>query len=150
MPPRRHDTTTPDQPAKEVPQVKFFDPEGKKYGFPTYPFKLAPEGLATKGQLRKQGLRPGGQPVVAQMMWRPAKKHRRKGMAVAVAYLYRIDLALPVRPMTPGRWRAHEAMMRPRRTCPICRTDVGYVIRTSVGMCEPCEKTHDPLAALAA
>lgn len=119
--------------------MKFYDPEGKKFGFPTYPFRLAPEGLATKGQLRKKGLRPGGQPVVAQLMWRPALKHRRLGQTVAIAYLYRVDLAKPIRPMTPGRWRAHAAMMRARRICPECRQDVGYVIRTSVGMCETCE-----------
>ncbi|MFF4709738.1 RRQRL motif-containing zinc-binding protein [Streptomyces sp. NPDC001297] len=129
--------------------MKFYDPNGDQYGLPTYPFRLAPAGLATRRQLRRQGLRPGGQPVAAQLMWRVAKKHRRDGETVRVAYLYRLDLAVPVRPMTPARWRAHEAMMRRRRTCPVCRTDVGYVIRTSVGMCEPCDLSPAP-AALAA
>lgn len=132
--------------------MKFYDPQGERYGFPTYPFRMAPEGLATRRQLRKKGLRPGGQAVVAQLMWRAAKHRRRRGQAVKVAYLYRIDLALPVRPMTPGRWRAHEAMMRARRICPECSRDVGYVIRTSVGTCEPCEQSpaHPAAPVLAA
>lgn len=115
--------------------VRFWDPDGAKYGVPTFPLHMAPEGLATRRQLRARGLRPGGQEIAAQLMWR----HPR---GIAAAYLYRIDLAKPVRPMTPARWRAHEAMMRPRRTCPACRRDVGYVIRTSIGTCEPCDPTR--------
>ena len=115
--------------------VRFWDPDGAKYGIPTFPLHMAPEGLATRMQLRALGLRPGGQEIAAQLMWR----HPR---GIAAAYLYRIDLAKPVRPMTPARWRAHEAMMRPRRTCPACRRDVGYVIRTSIGTCEPCDPTR--------
>ncbi|WP_376733770.1 RRQRL motif-containing zinc-binding protein [Streptomyces broussonetiae] len=115
--------------------MRFWDPDGTRYGIPTYPLHMAPEGLATRRQLRARGLRPGGQQVAAQLMWR-----YRRGLAVA--YLYRVDRALPVRPMTPGRWRAHEAMMRPRRTCPECHRDVGYVIRTSIGTCEPCDPTR--------
>ncbi|MFE0733293.1 hypothetical protein ACFW2X_34730, partial [Streptomyces antibioticus] len=49
--------------------MKFFDPEGHEFGIPTFPRKLAPEGLATRRQLRARGLRPGGQPVVAQILW---------------------------------------------------------------------------------
>jgi hypothetical protein len=40
-----------------------FDPEGERFGIPTYPWRYAPEGLATRRQLRSQGLRPGGQDV---------------------------------------------------------------------------------------
>ncbi|MFG2119558.1 RRQRL motif-containing zinc-binding protein [Streptomyces sp. NPDC048710] len=115
--------------------VRFWDPDGTTYGIPTYPLHTAPDGLGTRRQLRACGLRPGGQQVAAQLMWRHAR-------GIAVAYLYRLDLAKPVRPMTPGRWRAHEAMMRPRRICPACRRDVGYVIRTSLGTCERCDPTR--------
>ncbi|MFF1404675.1 RRQRL motif-containing zinc-binding protein [Streptomyces sp. NPDC058294] len=115
--------------------VRFWDPDGTTYGIPTYPLRLAPQGLATRRQLRARGLRPGGQEVAAQLLWR----HRR---GLGCAYLYRIERAKPVRPMTPGRWRAHEAMMRPRRTCSVCRRDVGYVLRTSLGTCEPCDRTR--------
>ncbi|MGQ4405820.1 RRQRL motif-containing zinc-binding protein [Streptomyces hayashii] len=112
-----------------------FDPTGERFGVPTYPWRCAPDDLATRRQLRRRGLRPGGQDIAGQIL-RP--RRRREPLT---AYLYRIDLAKPVRPMTAGRWRAHEAMMRPRRTCPVCRRDVGYVIRTSIGTCEPCDPT---------
>ncbi|MFI0230797.1 RRQRL motif-containing zinc-binding protein [Streptomyces sp. NPDC017086] len=99
---------------------------------PVYRWRLAPDGYATRRQLRARGLRPGGQDVAAQL----ERPRRRRGPLVA--YLYRVDLAKPVRPMTASRWRAHEAMMRSRRTCPVCQRDVGYVIRVSVGTCESC------------
>ncbi|PAZ17522.1 hypothetical protein CLM62_02035 [Streptomyces sp. SA15] len=99
---------------------------------PVFRWRLAPDGYATRRQLRARDLRPGGQDVAAQL----ERPRRRRGPLVA--YLYRIDLAKPVRPMTPGMWRAHEAMMRARRTCPECRTDAGYVIPPSLGMCVTC------------
>jgi hypothetical protein len=125
-----------------VIRVQYYDPEGKRYGVPTYPFRLAPAGLATRRQLRALGLRPGGQDVAAQIMWRTRRRGER------VAYLYRIDLAAPVRPMTPGRWQAHRAMMRARRTCPACQVTQPYVIPTSLGCCPGCADA--PAAALAA
>ncbi|MFF1285241.1 RRQRL motif-containing zinc-binding protein [Streptomyces sp. NPDC058299] len=109
-----------------------FDPDGERFGIPTYPWRCAPEGLATRRQLRRQGLRPGGQDVAAQLL-RP--RRRREPLT---AYLYRIDRALPVRPMTPGRWRAQAAMMRARRRCPECGQDAGYVVPASLGMCVTC------------
>lgn len=63
---------------------------------PVYAWRLAPDGLATRRQLRALGLRPGGQEVAAQIE-RP--RRRREPL---VAYLYRIDHARPVRPMTAG------------------------------------------------
>ncbi|MGY4907112.1 RRQRL motif-containing zinc-binding protein [Streptomyces sp. 900116325] len=101
---------------------------------PTYRWRLAPDGYATRRQLRALGLRPGGQGVAAQLE-RP--RRRREPL---VAYLYRIDRAKPVRPMTPGRAAALAKAMRARRTCPNCRRDAGYCIPRSLGMCVPC---HD-------
>ncbi|WP_145908114.1 RRQRL motif-containing zinc-binding protein [Kitasatospora viridis] len=101
---------------------------------PTYPWRMAPEHLLTRRQLRARGLQPGGQDVVAQIRWRS----RKAGTGVREAYLYRLDRAVPVRPMTPGRWRAHQAMMRARRTCPSCRTECPYVIPTRYGECLTC------------
>ncbi|ARZ68738.1 hypothetical protein SMD11_3094 [Streptomyces albireticuli] len=49
--------------------VRFYDPTGARHGIPTYPWSLAPDGLATRRQLRDQGLRPGGQEIAAQVMW---------------------------------------------------------------------------------
>ncbi|MFH8716676.1 RRQRL motif-containing zinc-binding protein [Streptomyces zaomyceticus] len=99
---------------------------------PVYPWRLAPEGLATFRQLCAMGLRPAGQPVVAQLE-RPRRKH-----GPLIAFLYRIDLARPVRPMTPARWAALAKANAARRLCPVCGRDVGYRIPTSLGMCVPC------------
>ncbi|MEW1725245.1 RRQRL motif-containing zinc-binding protein [Streptomyces sp. NPDC093109] len=79
-------------------------------------------------------LRPGGQEVAAQILWRS----RRDRTGIRAAYLYRIDRALPVRPMTPARRAALAKAMTARRTCPECGRDAGYVIPTSLGMCVPC------------
>jgi hypothetical protein len=99
---------------------------------PVYRWRLAPDGLATRRQLRARGLRPGGQDVVATIE-RP--RRRREPL---VAYLYRIDAAKPVRTMTPGRRAALAAAMRARRTCPTCGHDAGYCIPTSLGECVTC------------
>ncbi|MEY9940726.1 RRQRL motif-containing zinc-binding protein [Streptacidiphilus sp. MAP5-3] len=122
--------------------MRFYDPTGVRFGIPTFPFRLAPEGYATRRQLRARALRPGGQPVAAQLLWRSRKT--RGG--VRCAYLYRVDLARPVRPMTEAKRAALAAAMRARRTCPACRRDVGYVIPRSLGTCVTCHDT----AALAA
>ncbi|MEU5040869.1 RRQRL motif-containing zinc-binding protein [Streptomyces griseorubiginosus] len=113
---------------------KCFDPTGARYGIPTYPWRYAPDGLATRRQLRAKGLRPGGQPVCAQLMLR----HRGRRSGAMVAYLYRIDLALPVRPMTSRKWGALALAMLARRTCPSCRLDVGYCISRTHGVCGLC------------
>ncbi|MFG3123680.1 RRQRL motif-containing zinc-binding protein [Streptomyces sp. NPDC048201] len=99
---------------------------------PVYRWRLAPDGYATRRQLRAAGLRPGGQDVAAQL----ERPRRRRGPLVA--YLYRIDLAKPVRPMTPGRRAALAKANRARRICPRCLTDAGYVIPASLGTCVPC------------
>ncbi|MFE3825241.1 RRQRL motif-containing zinc-binding protein [Streptomyces sp. NPDC059092] len=101
---------------------------------PVYRWRLAPDGYATRRQLRALGLRPGGQNVAAELQ----RPRRRRGPLVA--YLYRVDRALPVRPMTPARRAALAKAMTARRTCPNCRTDAGYCIPRSLGMCVPC---HD-------
>ncbi|MET7612224.1 RRQRL motif-containing zinc-binding protein [Streptomyces seoulensis] len=99
---------------------------------PVYRWRLAPDGYATRRQLRAAGLRPGGQDVAAQL----ERPRSRRGPLVA--YLYRVDLARPVRPMTPGRRAALAKANRARRVCPQCGTDAGYVIPSSLGTCVPC------------
>ncbi|SED30379.1 hypothetical protein SAMN05216532_4130 [Streptomyces sp. 2231.1] len=99
---------------------------------PVFRWRLAPDGYATRRQLRARGLRPGGQPVAAQL----ERPRRRRGPLVA--YLYRVDLAKPVRPMTPARWAALAKANAARRICPTCQRDAGYVISASLGMCAPC------------
>ncbi|MBZ4322481.1 RRQRL motif-containing zinc-binding protein [Streptomyces huiliensis] len=108
---------------------------------PTYPWRLAPDGLATRRQLRAAGLWPGGQPVVAQL---ERRRYRRPPL---VAYLYRVDAARPVRPMTPARWAALAKAMAARRTCPACHRDAGYVIPASLGTCVTCAYPEEQRAA---
>ncbi|MEV5356962.1 RRQRL motif-containing zinc-binding protein [Streptomyces sp. NPDC052693] len=108
---------------------------------PVYRWRLAPDGLATRRQLRALGLRPGGQEVAAQI----ERPRRRRGPLVA--YLYRIDAAKPVRAMTPARWAALAKANTARRICPECRRDAGYVIPSSLGMCTPCAFPDEQRAA---
>jgi hypothetical protein len=122
---------------------KCYDPTGALHGIPTFPWKFAPDGYATRRQLRARGLRPGGQAVAAQIM----RRSRRRKAGVAVAYLYRIELAKPVRPMTSGKRAALAKAMTARRTCPACLVDVGYCIPTSLGMCPGCAFSDEQRAA---
>lgn len=108
---------------------------------PVYRWRLAPDGLATRRQLRALGLRPGGQDVAAQV----ERARRRRGPMVA--YLYRIDAAKPVRPMTPAKWAALAKANAARRICPECRRDAGYVIPPSLGTCTPCAYPDEQRAA---
>jgi hypothetical protein len=120
-----------------------YDPTGATWGIPTYPWRLAPDGMATRRQLRAKGLRPGGQPVAAQVM----RRSRRRKSGCSVAFLYRIDLAKPVQPMTPAKRAALAAAMLARRTCPACQSDAGYVIPTSLGTCVTCAYPEEQRAA---
>ncbi|MGW0074363.1 RRQRL motif-containing zinc-binding protein [Streptomyces cellulosae] len=108
---------------------------------PVYRWRLAPDGLATRRQLRALGLRPGGQDVAAQL----ERPRRRRGPLVA--YLYSIEQAKPVRPMTPARWAALERANAARRTCPECGRDAGYVIPASLSMCTTCAYPEEQRAA---
>ena len=109
--------------------VQFYDPDGRRYGIPTYPYHWAPKGLLTIRQLRARGLRPGGQPVIAQILW-------RRGLRVA--YLYRTDLALPRRQATPAQLAAIGKALAARRTCPACGTEKDYCLPRSTGVCNNC------------
>jgi hypothetical protein len=109
--------------------VQFYDPDGRRYGIPTYPFHWAPRHLYTIRQLRAKGLRPGGQAPIAQILW-------RRGLRVA--YLYRADLALPKRRATPAQLAAIAKALRARRTCPACGTEKPYCIPRSLGECSDC------------
>ncbi|MFI2639822.1 RRQRL motif-containing zinc-binding protein [Streptomyces sp. NPDC018610] len=99
---------------------------------PVYRWRLAPDGYATRRQLRARGLRPGGQEVAAQL------ERPRRRRPPLVAHPYRVDLAKPVRPMTAAKWAALARANAARRTCPECRRDAGYVIPASLCMCVPC------------
>lgn len=113
--------------------VEFYDPDGARYGMPTYPWRAAPEGWLTRRQLRAEDLRPGGQLPAGQIIWRHRGKRRR-------ADLFLRSLALPVRPMTPAMWGRHAAMMAARQWCPRCERMKPYCIPTSVGWCNDCDR----------
>ncbi|WP_043494486.1 RRQRL motif-containing zinc-binding protein [Streptomyces viridosporus] len=105
---------------------------------PVFRWRLAPDGYATRRQLRARGLRPGGQEVAAQL----ERPRRRRGPLVA--YLYRVDLAKPVRPMTEAKRAALASANAARRLCPACRRDAGYVIPAALGTCVPCAYPDPP------
>ncbi|MFI0470931.1 RRQRL motif-containing zinc-binding protein [Saccharopolyspora sp. 5N102] len=108
-------------------------------GLPTFPFGFAPSGLATRRQLRAAGLCPGGQDVVAQIVWRRGK---------AWAGLYDESLARPKRTPTPAQHRAWQAAMTARRRCLRCGLDAGYYLPRTTRTCWNC--TNNEAAARAA
>ncbi|MGH3712843.1 MAG: RRQRL motif-containing zinc-binding protein [Micromonosporaceae bacterium] len=116
----------------------FYDPDGDHHGTPTYPWRSAPEGLATVRQLRHMGLRPGGQDVAAQILWRRGKR---------VAYLYRIDLAKPKREATPAQLVAINLALAARMRCPTCGQHKPYYIPRRYGECLDCAGVYGNEAA---
>ncbi|WP_113705290.1 RRQRL motif-containing zinc-binding protein [Nonomuraea lactucae] len=116
--------------------ARFWDPTGKSHGgLPTYPWKMAPPHLLTLRQLTAEGLRPGGQGVQAQVLWRS----RRYGApGVRAAYLYDVRFALPKRHPSPRQRAALAKANQARRTCPVCTRDVGYVLPRHLGTCLDC------------
>jgi hypothetical protein len=111
--------------------VEFYDPDGDRHGLPTYPYRWAPTKLATRRQLRAAGLRPGGQPIAGQILWRHRKQRR-------VAYLYDIAKAKAKRTATPAQQAAIAKALRARRTCPTCRQVKPYYIPRRTGECLDC------------
>ncbi|GAA2858367.1 hypothetical protein Acy02nite_22200 [Actinoplanes cyaneus] len=113
-------------------RVEFYDPTGCRYGFPTFPYRYAPKSLATRRQLRADGLRPNGYDPVAQILWRHRKEIRK-------AYLYRRDLAASKRVASPAQLAVIERMLIARRTCGTCGITRDYYIPTRTGACLICE-----------
>jgi hypothetical protein len=113
-----------------MPAAHHYDPTGARHdGTPTYPFKFAPDGLATRRQLRRLGLCPGRQPIAAQILWRKGKR---------TAYLYRIDLARPKQDPTAWQLAAIQLAHIARRTCPTCHVEKPYYIPRRTGQCVDC------------
>ncbi|MFB7294160.1 RRQRL motif-containing zinc-binding protein [Actinacidiphila glaucinigra] len=109
-------------------------------GFLTYEWGSAPAGvLATRRQLRALRLRPGGREPVAQLRCRRCLGLTR--VCTRMAWLYRVDLALPVRPMTPAKAAALDRAMAARQTCPLCHRRFTFVLPLkTLGSCLEC---HD-------
>ena len=112
-------------------RAAYWDPDGSRYGLPTFWWRGAPPGYATRRQLTAAGLRPGGQPIAAQVLWRGVGGTR-------AAFLYRLDLAKPKRVATPAQRAAIGKALTARRTCRICGTVRPYYIPRSLGECLTC------------
>jgi hypothetical protein len=113
-------------------RAEFYDPTGSRHGLPTFPYHWAPDGLVTRRQLRAARLRPNGQPVFAQILWR----HRKQ---VRCAYLYRLDLAKPKRAASPAQLAAVGKALLARRICRHCGITRPYYIPRRTGACLICE-----------
>jgi hypothetical protein len=117
--------------------VAFLDPSGVRYGLPTFPYRMAPDHLATRVQLRAMGLRPTGGPA-AQLMWRSRRAAAPGG--VRTALLYALADTVARTPASPARLAQLARARAARRVCPTCGADAGYVIPRSLGECLDC---HD-------
>lgn len=111
--------------------IEFYDPHGTRFGLPTYPYRNAPTEYATRRQLRAANLRPGGQNIAAQILWRHKGKQR-------VAYLFEITGAKAKRTATPAQRAAIDKALLARRTCPTCTQVKGYYIPRRYGECLDC------------
>jgi hypothetical protein len=129
--------TTTTEPTTTGIAVEFYDPTGSRFGLPTYPYLGAPAGYATVRQLRAAGLRPGGQPVVAQILWRHATGRRS-------AYLYDQTRALPKRTATSAQRAAIAKALLARRTCRSCGRIRDYYIPRRYGECLDCAPAATP------
>ena len=105
--------------------------------FPEYDWTTAPKGLlATRRQLRAVRLRPGGHDPVALLRCRKCTGLTR--VCTRPAWLYSIDLALPVRPMTLAKELALDKAMAARQTCKPCGRRFFTCLSTKRGMCLEC------------
>jgi hypothetical protein len=89
-------------------------------------------------------LRPGGQLIAAQVLWRRGRR------PPGAAYLYRVDAAKPKRTPSPAQLAALAKALAARRRCPECGTDAGYVLSGRLGACNPCAERSRWLASEAA
>ncbi|MGW5353412.1 RRQRL motif-containing zinc-binding protein [Streptomyces sp. NPDC004031] len=106
--------------------------------FPEYDWNTAPKhALATRRQLRARGLRPGGHDPVALLRCKKCTGLTRD--CTRRAWLYRIDLALPIRPMTLAKEIALDRAMEARQRCPLCRRRYFHCIPLkTLGSCLEC------------
>ncbi|WP_329583616.1 RRQRL motif-containing zinc-binding protein [Streptomyces sp. NBC_01361] len=124
--------------------LRYLDPEGERFGIPTWPWRMGPpqEEWATMRQLEARGLRPGGQPVAGQLGWKTRTGDK-------FAYLYRVELALKKRPMTEAKWASIHKATQARKVCPTCKTMRDYEIPKRYGVCNDCPGGANEAAAAA-
>lgn len=120
----------------ELPDGREVLAEGIEDGLPTFRWRSAPAGLATRRQLRACGLRPGRQDPAAQIKWRRGRRW---------AALYRVELAVPCRVPTEAQRRALALALAARRQCAGCGRDVGYVVPRRTLRCVECDAAPVPI-----
>lgn len=100
-------------------------------GIPIYPwFDQAPQNLKTRKQLAEAGLRPGG-PARARVVWRRGGRW---------ADLFDEAEAKPKRPPTQAQLAALAKADEKRRTCPVCKAVLPWVVTGyNVEHCPTCE-----------
>lgn len=82
----------------------------------------------TRRQLTAAGLRPGGHPIVAQVV---------RGRYLR-AYLYDQSLAKKKRDASPDQLEATRKATAARRVCGTCGLDKGYIPSKRLGECNDC------------
>ncbi|GAB2580308.1 RRQRL motif-containing zinc-binding protein [Kribbella endophytica] len=97
-------------------------------GLPEFRRRQAPTGLATRRQLRDQGLRPGGQEPFARLTWNRSDKF---------AWLYVEAKAKPKRTATEAQLAAIEKALAARKVCAECGP-VDHFVRTTDRLCGDC------------
>jgi hypothetical protein len=110
---------------------------------PVYPWRGAPDHLATRAQLHAIGLRPGRQGVQALLLWASRRGGRPRIDGYRYACLYDIGRARPRIAMSARRAAALAAALAARQTCPRCRVNRGYVPSTRLGVCNTCADELD-------
>ncbi|MFE2693654.1 RRQRL motif-containing zinc-binding protein [Streptomyces mirabilis] len=122
--------------------LRYWDPKGEKFGIPTWPWGMGPpkEEMATVRDLKKLGLRPGGQAAAGQIGWRIRGGDR-------FAFLFLVALAKKKRPMTPAMWASIRKALAARRVCPVCNTAKDYDISRKTGVCNDCPESGLAAAA---
>ncbi|MCH7230197.1 hypothetical protein L0U85_04875 [Glycomyces sp. L485] len=112
-------------------RAEFDDPAAEWFGLPTFNYRHAPRGLATRRQLAAKGLTPGRQGIAAQILWRRGRRR---------AYLYREDQAVPKREATPAQLRALMKAWVTLSTCPTCEREFDHYIPRRFGECLDCHE----------
>ena len=117
------------------PAVVLADPDANP---PLYPWRAAPDGLATRAQLRAMGLRPGRQGVQALVVWNSRRGGRPRVDGLRYAELFDVTRARPRITVTSARAAALAAALAARMTCPACGVNRGYVPSARLGKCNVC------------
>ncbi|MEQ4207929.1 RRQRL motif-containing zinc-binding protein [Actinopolymorpha sp. B9G3] len=107
-------------------------------GLPAFRYGWAPDGLATRRQVRAKRLCPGGHEPYALLVWRRDR---------AFAWLYRLDLAQPSRIPTAAQQAALTRAMAARRWCAGCQQHADHCVARSTGLCGDCMAKQTGLAA---